>query len=718
MSLNFEARWVMQLLALGLAFSADAPMKPSSAVAEPIEFVHIGKTAGGSIETTGAQLGLHWGEQRLWPKLSKQKMPCVRNNLLGGVFEGHSWWHVPRCHWEQNDLQPFDANKSSFCVVRHPYTRAVSAFGWRHHNIPLADFCNARELNAYVKRRLAPQLRRLNDTAACRLDTELGVDDCHWLPQWMYQPCDAVLRYENLQSEFDMLMQNYTARGFLNESRVHHLAKQQQEEATPDDEPSQPRLSKAVHMHTCSLTASALDASSRAMLHEVYARDFAELGYSSRASREPTQTASSFNKLILPKQGRVMRLLARGLALSADALMKSSSAVAEPIEFVLPGQMLAADSQQRPFCNDTTCLPRLFIIGTAKGGSSSLHFQVAGAPSITALCGLHYAGDINSYDVVRNTTIRVQHCTGQRGGSHGAERHLYDSTDSFVDAEHALHAELRDMPALSSQASAVLHYTPHYLWSLGTAQRILATYNKQASLWPTPSPSLPQLLKFIVIVREPVARAISSYWFTEGSHGVAGPSKPHGTGGSVEHARDIFKLEMDLLRPCLPQAHCFASPNSSQAPPYARCANDFDTCLVSRSESLSSTGYPSSIAAHVGKGLYAAQLLRWFAIFSPRQFHVLPMERMYLNGEETRGACYHELFAWLGIAPQLTTAEFSSLVAQTPSNPTQNPSKRPFDAQEKRNLSTFFEDANLNLAALLGSTEVTSWWPSSDTDQV
>jgi hypothetical protein len=41
-------------------------------------------------------------------------------------------------------------------------------------------------------------------------------------------------------------------------------------------------LAKAVHRHTCSLTASALDASSRAMLDEVYARDFAELGYSSR----------------------------------------------------------------------------------------------------------------------------------------------------------------------------------------------------------------------------------------------------------------------------------------------------------------------------------------------------------------------------------------------------------------------------------------------------
>ena len=35
----------------------------------------------------------------------------------------------------------------------------------------------------------------------------------------------------------------------------------------------------AVHRHTCNLTAAALDARSRALLDEVYARDFAVLGY-------------------------------------------------------------------------------------------------------------------------------------------------------------------------------------------------------------------------------------------------------------------------------------------------------------------------------------------------------------------------------------------------------------------------------------------------------
>ena len=112
---------------------------------------------------------------------------------------------------------------------------------------------------------------------------------------------------------------------------------------------------------------------------------------------------------------------------------------------------------QRLFCNGTECLPRLFIIGASKCASSSLHPQVAGARSITALCGLHYAGNTNGYDVIRNTTIRVQHCTSQRGGSHEVEPGLYDSTQAFVNAEHALQTELHDTPALSGQSSAVLH---------------------------------------------------------------------------------------------------------------------------------------------------------------------------------------------------------------------------------------------------------------------
>ena len=212
-------------------------------------------------------------------------------------------------------------------------------------------------------------------------------------------------------------------------------------------------------------------------------------------------------------------------------------------------------------------------------------------------------------------------------------------------------------------------------------------------------------------MREPVSRAISAYWFKSGSQAVNGPRRPTGTKGSVEHAMRVFELEMDLLRPCLPPAECFPSPHSERA----RCANDFDSCLIRRS-STSDQAYPHSSAAHIGKGLYAAQLLRWFVAFSPHQFHVLPMERMYFHGRAETFACYQKLFAFLSLTPHLSIVEMSALIQQTPTNPTHNPWRRDFDAQQKTTLARFFETVNLHLAALLGSDEVLSWWPSHSGD--
>merc|ERR1712216_772700 len=101
-------------------------------------------------------------------------------------------------------------------------------------------------------------------TTRCELTQQHGVDDCHWLPQWIYLPCDFTLHYENLAAEFADFMSNLTARGLVNASGLDV------------------RLSdQAVHRNNCSLTAASLDAKSRALLDRVYSRDFSLLGYES-----------------------------------------------------------------------------------------------------------------------------------------------------------------------------------------------------------------------------------------------------------------------------------------------------------------------------------------------------------------------------------------------------------------------------------------------------
>ena len=238
--------------------------RESEVQGETLEFIHIGKTAGGSIEEFGAQLGRQWGEERPWPELPDRDMPCQRTNLLNGsVFEGHSWHHVPRCHWARHDLYPMDSSRPSFTVVRHPYARAISAFQWRHHNFPNDDWCSASELNRFLQGRLAKQLTMFEATAQCKLSHEQGVDDCHWLPQTLYMPVDNVLHYENLHIEWPELMRNFTERGLIEKSAVREL-------------------SYSNHKSNCSLQVSMLDGKTRGLLDRVFARDFSELGYSSR----------------------------------------------------------------------------------------------------------------------------------------------------------------------------------------------------------------------------------------------------------------------------------------------------------------------------------------------------------------------------------------------------------------------------------------------------
>ena len=259
---------------------AAAAAAEASIPGESIEFIHIGKTAGGSIEELGLALGHLWGKRRPWPQLEGHAMPCQRTNLLGGVYEGHSWHHVPRCHWARHGLRPLESERPSFCVVRHPYSRAISAFAWRHRNLPIDDYCSARGLNEYVQQRLTAQRSLLPSIGRCDLTPQHGVDDCHWLPQWLYLPCDHTLRYEHLHRELTELMKNFSSRGLLLRGGAREL-------------PMANATSDLVDLHVhgssesaCHLNADTLDAHSRSLLDEVYAKDFELLGY--EPSRVPT----------------------------------------------------------------------------------------------------------------------------------------------------------------------------------------------------------------------------------------------------------------------------------------------------------------------------------------------------------------------------------------------------------------------------------------------
>lgn len=246
----------------------------------PLDFVHIPKTAGTSIEAAGVSFHYEWGGAKTgWPGGD-----CARG--CKGTWQPCSPQHIPPAVYKARGEGAYNGT-STFCVVRHPYTRAMSEFAFAnyimgtaggHKNYPdrvglptwrLAESCTAASLNEWVLGTLGQiesDLLALDGRSVPSPRAAWG--DCHWLPQWMYvddgpvrnASCDHILHYENLDDEFRALMDSwdyvYLAQVNLSQRTWVNLATD------------------------CALDLYALNATTRALIRRTYGRDFAQFGYS------------------------------------------------------------------------------------------------------------------------------------------------------------------------------------------------------------------------------------------------------------------------------------------------------------------------------------------------------------------------------------------------------------------------------------------------------
>jgi hypothetical protein len=169
--------------------------------------------------------------------------------------------------------------------------------------------------------------------------------------------------------------------------------------------------------------------------------------------------------------------------------------------------------QASPRCkqyNDShyQCLPNVFLIGASKAGTTSL---------------VHYlTQDPHTHFVKRRLRPQDHHKE-----VHRFDRSNYQYTISAIEQLH----EYASSPLLSSAEDALVHYTPHYLYApslprdlyrwLSTSESNIAAISKE--------------VKFVVLLREPVERAWSSYWFKQ-SHLFAQTD-----GGSAQHFADSWE---------------------------------------------------------------------------------------------------------------------------------------------------------------------------------
>ena len=293
------------------ATTLSLPASATSSAPDPwpdLEFIHIPKNGGTSIEAAGSSAGYRWGANKFWG-CGSAPAPCQDSQLQC------SWWHVPRGVLRSNpDLLPLDMDgpdpyvgrrgqTQTFCVVRHPLERAISQYIYwsmvqvgcgkmdgacaqQQQQARFDDACKPHALNRYIHERFNGTSGRWTRAVAAitRVDGPLtdevkrlgGTEgeDCHWLPQWMHTSvlnqtgvgpredtvesvpmCDHVLKMESLDSDLQRLA-----------PVVARLVRSQ--------------AKARVAGEYCTMRVGDLDAASIAQLGAVYARDFEEFGYS------------------------------------------------------------------------------------------------------------------------------------------------------------------------------------------------------------------------------------------------------------------------------------------------------------------------------------------------------------------------------------------------------------------------------------------------------
>lgn len=232
-----------------------------------LQFLHIPKNAGTTIENWGKQAGIKWGSN-LFSDIIHDDI-----NVSGSLCGAH---HVPPSMLNTSSRKPYLGSAEVFCVKRDPYSRLVSEYGYRLQHYLLDDnfqmtlsqldaeqicpgcdehiACSASGMNYFLNSIL---------TMIKNKSVPPSIDRCHFLPQVDYiwsgghQTCKHVLTLENLTDEFEELMA----------SQHCDLP-----ESYKDEIYENPALCE-------SLSTADLEPETKALIQDVYKDDFDKLGF-------------------------------------------------------------------------------------------------------------------------------------------------------------------------------------------------------------------------------------------------------------------------------------------------------------------------------------------------------------------------------------------------------------------------------------------------------
>ena len=167
-----------------------------------LEFIHIPKNAGTTIENIANEKNIKWG-----------RMKPSHQEHINTKFGDCTYWHIPPKHFSSSSPYYTDEH-GTFCVIRDPYERIVSEYKYRNKSST-----DPKHMNEWITQHLKPEY------------TEKGQLNCHFLPQYNYvyndlgtKICDHVLRFENLSEEFNTLTNKYNIDLQLDKNRKDNVS--------------------------------------------------------------------------------------------------------------------------------------------------------------------------------------------------------------------------------------------------------------------------------------------------------------------------------------------------------------------------------------------------------------------------------------------------------------------------------------------------------------
>ena len=170
-----------------IILALSATMRRRQTMENFLEFIHIPKNAGTTIENIADKKNVKWG------RFKPEHMKSVKSDKC-------SYWHTPPKHFNEDS---YYKNDDTFCVIRDPVDRMVSEYAYRHKNMP--ELNNKNAMNQWLRE----QLNNHDNTVD-------GGLNCHFLPQHSFiydddgnRTCDNVLRFDNLTNEFNDLMKTH-----------------------------------------------------------------------------------------------------------------------------------------------------------------------------------------------------------------------------------------------------------------------------------------------------------------------------------------------------------------------------------------------------------------------------------------------------------------------------------------------------------------------------